>query len=186
INYDHDLTPYLSAGNLISEATDEANESALISFFGRLNYNYQGKYIGSITFRRDGSSRFGPDNKWGNFPSVSAGWRLSDEAFMKNLREVSRIMARVSYGFTGNDNFADYRWMSRMAQSRAALDHNLVTTYYPSSVENSDLKWERTRQLNFGLDLGFFDDRIQLEADLYNSRSDGLLLNVPVPSTSGF
>src|SRR5690606_24075092 len=102
-NYDHDLTPYLSAGSLIYAASDVANESALISMLGRVNYNFDGKYLASVAFRRDGSSRFGPGNKWGNFPAVSAGWRLSEEAFMKSVRAISLATLRMSYGFTGND-----------------------------------------------------------------------------------
>lgn len=185
-NYENDLTPYLSAGSLIYGASDTAYESALISMLGRVNYNYDGRYLASVAFRRDGSSRFGPGNKWGNFPAVSAGWRLSEEAFMKEVRAVSSATLRASYGFTGNDNFADYTWISRMAQSRVAIGNSLITSYFPSSIENPDLRWERTRQLNMGLDIGFLDNRFQAEIDIYQSVSDDLLLNVPVPSTSGF
>lgn len=185
-DYDNDLLPYLTAGGTIINAADEASAYALISVFGRVNYNFKGKYLASVTLRRDGSSRFGPDNKWGNFPSVSAGWMLSEEEFMDNLEFVTNLKIRASYGLTGNDNFGNYRWLTQMAMSRVALGSNLSTSYYPSSVENRGLAWERTRQFDAGIDLGLFNGRISLEADFFRSESDGLLLSVPVPSTSGF
>jgi TonB-linked SusC/RagA family outer membrane protein len=184
--YDNDLIPYLGAGNLIFDADDGASEYALVSVLGRVNYNFRDRYMASATFRRDGSSRFGPTKKWGNFPSVSAGWRMSEEGFLQAMEVVSNLNIRTSYGFTGNDNFGNYRWISSMSQGRVPFGNNLTTIYYPSSVENPDLAWERTQQLNIGLDLGLFNNRFSLEADFYRSESDGLLLNVPVPSTSGF
>jgi len=185
-NYDHDLTPYLAAGSLIFGATDQANESALISMLGRINYNYKDRYMLSVAFRRDGSSRFGPGNKWGNFPAFSAGWNIAEESFFASLKEINKLTFRASYGFTGNDNFADYTWISRMAQTQVAIGNTSVTSYYPSSVENPLLRWERTKQLNLGADIGLYNNRLLIELDAYESNSDGLLLNVPVPSTSGF
>ena len=185
-NYDNDLLPYLSAGATVHSASDNANASSLISGFVRANYNYQSKYMASASFRRDGSSRFGPANKWGNFPSVSAGWRISEEDFMQNINALSNLNVRVSYGFTGNENIGNYRWISSMSQARVAFGNNLDLSYYPSSVQNPDLRWERTQQQNIGLDIGLFRDRIFIETDFYNSVSDDLLLNVPIPSTSGF
>ena len=185
-DYDNDLIPYLAAGNTIINATDGASEYALSSILSRVNYSFNNKYLASATFRRDGSSRFGPENKWGNFPSVSVGWVATEEDFMKALGFLSHMKIRTSYGFTGNDNFANYGWISQMQLTRVAIGDNLISSYYPSSVENPDLAWERTRQLNIGFDFGFMNDRFSLEADFYKSESDGLLLNVPVPSTSGF
>ena len=186
-DYDNDQTPYLSAGQTINNATDGATSYALMSILGRLNYNYSGKYLLSATFRRDGSSRFGLANKWGNFPSLSAGWIISEEDFLQNADALSTLKLRVSYGLTGNDNFSDYSWMSRMQMVPLAIGNNASSSsYYPSSVENRDLAWERTRQWNFGLDVGFMNNRFNLEADVYKSVSDGLLLNVPIPTTTGF
>jgi len=186
-DYDNDLLPYLGAGNTIYNADDSANENALVSMFGRINYNFDGRYMASVSFRRDGSSRFGPENKWGNFPAFSAGWRISDEQFMEVARNfLSDLTLRGSYGFTGNDGIGNYRWISSMSQNMAAIGHNLFTSFHPSSVENPNLRWERTRQLNVGLNVGLFDDRILVETDIYRSDSDGLLLDVPIPSTSGF
>jgi len=185
-DYDNDLLPYLGAGNTIINATDNANESSLISMISRINYNYLGRYMASFSFRRDGSSRFGPENKWGNFPAGSIGWRVTDEAFMQNFDYLNELTFRVSYGFTGNDNFGDYRWIRSLSRANVAFGNNLSTSYYPSNIENPDLRWERTRQLNFGLNLGLLDNRVYLEADIYRSESDGLLLDVPVPSITGF
>ena len=186
INYDNDLLPFLSAGNTVAEATDDIYSSALVSALVRVNYNYQEKYLVTASFRRDGSSKFGPNSKWGNFPSVSAAWRVSEENFFSNVKFIDNLKLRASLGYTGNVNFADYIWISQMTQGRIALGNNLTTSYYPSSIENPDLHWERTKQFNLGFDLGLLNNRIYLEADFYTSVSDGLLLDVPVPSTTGF
>ena len=185
-NYDNDLLPYLAAGNKVSEATDDVNSSALISYLIRMQYNYKERYLASASLRRDGSSKFGPNNKWGNFPSVSAAWRVSEESFMDDINFIENLKIRGSLGYTGNDNIADYVWISQMNMARVALDDNLTTSYYPSSIENPDLKWERTKQYNLGIDLGLLSNRIYLETDIYKSTSDGLLLDVPIPSTTGF
>jgi TonB-linked SusC/RagA family outer membrane protein len=184
--YNNDLIPYLSAGETVFQANDYATERVLISYFSRANYNFKGKYLLSASIRRDGSSRFGPDNKWGFFPSLSLGWFISDESFMNNLDFVSNLKLRASYGFTGNDQFADYRWIASMNQDRVAFNNSLAASYYPSGFTNPNLGWERSQQLNLGLDVGLFNNRITLESNFYNTRSDGLLLNVPVPSVTGF
>ncbi|QGY48066.1 SusC/RagA family TonB-linked outer membrane protein [Maribellus comscasis] len=185
-DYDNDDIHYLTAGKTIYGAGDDANQTTLISLLGRVNYSFAGKYLISASFRRDGSSRFGPNSKWGNFPSFALGWRASEESFMKSISALSNLKIRASYGFTGNDNFSDYSWISQMNQAKVAIGDNLQTSYYPSNIENPDLAWERTKQINLGLDLGLFEQRISIETDFYNTVSDNLLLAVPVPSTSGF
>ena len=184
--YDNDLIKALSAGKTVFQASDNLTRTILISYFGRLNYDLNGKYLFSASVRRDGSSRFAPNNKWGYFPALSAGWIVSEEAFLKPFRSLSNLKLRASYGYTGNDRFDDYRWIGSVLQERVAFGTNLSTTYYPSSITNPDLRWERTQQLNLGLDLGLFNNRIVLEGDFYRSESDGLLLDVPVPVVSGF
>ncbi len=184
--FENDLIQYLSAGQVPFEISDWANESALISYFSRLNYNYKGKYLLSLSFRRDGSSRFGPDKKWGSFPSVSAGWIVSDEPWLAGSSLLSNLKIRASYGLTGNNNFADYRWIGSMAQELVAFGNNLQTSYYPSGITNPDLAWERTRQFNVGINVGFFGNRLMLTGDYYRSRSADLLLDVPVPYLTGF
>jgi len=184
--YDNDNIHSLSAGQDIIEATDAATQTNLVSVLGRINYNYLSKYIVAASYRRDGSSRFGPNTKWGNFYSFSGAWRVSDEDFMKSFKNVSSLKLKASYGVTGNDNFADYRWISKLTQTRTAIGNSLITTYYPSNIENPDLEWEGTKQSNFGLDLGLFQSRLNIGADFYHSKSDNLLLDIPIPSTSGY
>ena len=186
-DYDNDLIPYLSGGTNISNAWDGKNESSLSSIFGRVNYNYMNKYLLTATLRRDGSSRFGPENKWGNFPSFALGWRISEESFMEaKPLSISNLKLRASYGFTGNEGIGNYSWISSMSRSKVAIGDNLTTSYYPTSIENRNLSWERTREFNLGIDLGFFNQRIMIDADIYRTVSDELLLNIPIPNTSGF
>lgn len=184
--YDNDLLKALSAGKTVFEAKDNIAKTTLISYFARVNYDYDGKYLLSASLRRDGSSRFATNNKWGYFPAISAGWVVSKEDFFNDISSISHLKLRASYGLTGNDRFADYKWIGGIAQGRVAFGNNLNTSYYPSSITNPDLRWERTKQLNLGLDLGLINNRVNLEVDVYRSTSDGLLLDVPVPIVSGF
>lgn len=184
--FDNDLIPYLSGGNVITNSSDEVNASNLISFFGRLNYGYLGKYMASVTFRRDGSSRFGPAKKWSNFPSFSAGWRVSDEDFMNGVDFLNNLTIRASYGISGNDGIGNYAWIAPMNKTQTAIGDNLTSSYSLSGIQNPELAWERSRQFNIGFDISLINERILFEGDLYRSESDGLLLNVPVPSITGF
>ncbi|MGK6352010.1 TonB-dependent receptor [Parapedobacter sp. DT-150] len=184
--YENDLTPSLSMGSTVFQALDNATETTLISYFGRVNYSFKSRYLLSASVRRDGSSRFAPQNKWGYFPSVSAGWVISDESFMLPVSFINHLKLRASFGYTGNDRFSDYLYLRAMNWERAAFGDNLDLSYYPANLANTDLAWERTQQVNVGLEGGFFDNRIALEADVYRSTSDGLLLNVPAPSIIGF
>ncbi|WP_339647664.1 SusC/RagA family TonB-linked outer membrane protein [uncultured Salegentibacter sp.] len=184
--YDSDELHSLHAGRDIVIADDDANQTNLISYLGRVNYSLLNRYILSASIRRDGSSRFGPENKWGDFWSVSGAWRVTDEDFLRSSSIMSNLKLKASYGVTGNDNFEDYIWMSRMNLARAALGENLLTTYYPANIENEDLEWEGTRQWNLGIDIGLWNNRINLDANVYHSVSDNLLLNVPLPALSGY
>src|SRR5690625_4363829 len=184
-NYDNDDFQYLTAGQTIYQANDGAIENKLISYFGRINYNFLNRYFMTFQYRYDGSSRFGPENKWGSFPSLSVAWDVSEESFF-NQNIFDQLKLRASYGFTDNDNFSEYRWISRMNQSKAAIGDRVVSTQYPSSVENPSLSWERSRQTNIGVDVSFWAGRLSIEGDFYRTLSDDLLLDVPIPSTSGF
>jgi TonB-dependent starch-binding outer membrane protein SusC len=185
-DYNDDEIPYLTAGSTVLNANDNRHQSCLISIFGRLNYNYMGKYLTTASFRRDGSSRFGPNNKWGNFPSVSAGWIISEESFMDSFSSISNLKIRVSYGFTGNNAIGNYQWISHMGRRNVAVGEDLVISYYPSNIENPNLAWERSEEWNYGIDLGLFNQRLVIEGDLFYNTSDNLLLDVPVPTQSGF
>ena len=128
-DYDNDLLHALSAGKTILSSSDVITKNTLISYFARINYNYKGRYMLSVAFRRDGSSRFAPNNKWGNFPSVSLGWLVSEEDFMKKVDWINMLKLRTSYGLTGNDNFDDYVWIAKLKQAKIAFGNNLTTSY---------------------------------------------------------
>ena len=163
-------------------------ENKLMSYFARVSYDWQSRYIVYATMRADGSSRF-PYNKWGYFPSAAFAWRLSDEPFM-HLQDsfISNLKLRVGWGATGNNNtYNDYS-SSRLysTNDKYAFNNALSPAVYVSQVANKDLKWETTYQTNIGLDYGFFNNRISGEIDIYNKDTKDLLLYAEVPASLGF
>jgi TonB-linked SusC/RagA family outer membrane protein len=165
----------------------DVGEWGLVSFLSRLNYNYKGKYLLTAAVRSDGSSRFGSENRWGVFPSASAGWVLSDEVFMQDLPAVSFSKIRASYGITGNNNIGNYTQYALINNTvNAAFGDNIAPGAVVTSLSNTNLGWETTRQFDIGLDLGLFDDRIQFVYDYYTKRTTNLLYSVQVPQESGF
>ncbi|SKB84578.1 SusC/RagA family TonB-linked outer membrane protein [Dyadobacter psychrophilus] len=164
-----------------------ANEWALTSYLSRLSYNYKGKYLFTAAVRADGSSRFGSDNLWGTFPSASAGWVISDEEFLKNVRQVSFAKIRGSFGVIGNNNIGNYTQYALVNNTTNAVFGGTVATgAVVTSLANRNLGWETTKQFDFGLDLGLFNDRIQFIYDYYTKRTTNLLYAVQVPQESGF
>ena len=162
-------------------------EWALASFLSRLTYNYKGKYLLTAAVRSDGSSRFGSDNRWGVFPSASLGWVASEEGFLKNLTAISFAKLRASYGVTGNNNIGNYTQYALINNTvNAAFNDNVEPGAAVTSLSNSNLGWETTKQFDIGLDLGLFDDRIQFVYDYYTKNTTNLLYNVQVPQESGF
>jgi TonB-linked SusC/RagA family outer membrane protein len=162
-------------------------EWTLLSGLGRVNYAYDGKYLLTLTARADGSSRFGSGNKWGFFPSGALAWRVSEESFMQNLDAVSNLKARVSYGLSGNQEIGTYSSLARLAtRSYTFGGGTSFTGYVPVGVANPDLKWETSRQLDAGVDLGLFGQRLRLTADYYRKMTDDLILPVTLPYNSGF
>ena len=187
-NYPNDLVPTLNAGQISNGGTTEEAWS-LLSYLGRVQYNFDSRYLVSAAFRADGSSRFGQGNKWGFFPSVSAGWRISEEVFMQNSTLISNLKLRASYGLTGNFQIPNYGSVALINESNYILgeaEGQVVNGLSPSTSGNPDLKWERTSTLDIGLDIGLLEDRLYLELDYYTSNTSDLLLNVPVPLASGF
>jgi len=161
----------------------------LASFLGRVNYSFRSKYIFTASFRADGSSKFAPQNRWSYFPSGAIAWRLSDEDFMKGLRTISNAKIRLSYGSTGNNRVSDFAYLSRISlPSSAGYSYNNqpVNAAILSELGNVNLKWETTEQADIGLELGFFKQRITLEADVYRKVTSNLLLNAAVPGSIGF
>ncbi|MPR34132.1 SusC/RagA family TonB-linked outer membrane protein [Salmonirosea aquatica] len=170
-----------------SGTSSGVNEWSLTSFLSRLTYNYKGKYLLTAAIRTDGSSRFGSQNRWGTFPSVSLGWVVSDEAFMQELPKVSFLKLRSSLGITGNNNIGNYTQYALINNTvNAAFGNNVASGAVVTSLSNNNLGWETTKQLDAGLDVGFFNDRIQLTYDYYTKRTTNLLYNVQVPQESGF
>jgi len=160
--------------------------STQASLFGRLGYNFNDRYIFESNFRLDGSSRFGRDNRWGFFPSVSGAWRFSDESFMQATRNyLTDGKVRVSYGVTGNDRIGQYDAIQRYVFG--SNFYNGVSGVVPNTLfGNNTLGWETTRQFNTGLDLTFFDGRLTVTADYYNKTTRDLLYNAPIAYETGF
>ncbi|MGV3559364.1 SusC/RagA family TonB-linked outer membrane protein [Larkinella arboricola] len=168
--------------------TSSLDESSLISYIGRVNYEFAGKYLVSGSVRRDGSSRFAPGNKWGTFPSASLGWRVSEEAFLKSVPAISELKVRASYGETGFNGIGSYAWQSLISADNTnyVFGANKVLGSYFDALGNTDLKWETTKMTNFGVDLGLFSNKLTFTGEVYNRRTDGLLLSVPIPNSIGY
>lgn len=180
--------PTLNAGT-VTRGNTHASEWALLSGLARVQYNYKGKYMLTGALRADGASRFGKDNRWGWFPSVSAGWRLTEEPFMKSLAFIDDLKLRASYGLTGNFRIPNYGAQGEVAYYSYVLGGNsadVVKGAAPKSMPNPELHWEKTAQINIGFDASLFANRLTLGLDLYNSNTYDLLLDVPVPMTTGY
>lgn len=160
----------------------------MASFLGRLNYSYDEKYLLTATFRADGSSRFGANNKWGMFPSVALAWKASEEEFIKQLGIFSELKVRGSFGISGNTAIPAYRTLSTISTAFMPMNGDSEITYGVKTdrPENGDLKWETTSQYDVGIDFGFFKNRITLVADAYLKTTKDLLLEMNVPRYSGY
>ena len=154
----------------IKGVSSSKTENLLASFFGRVNYTFNDKYLATVTVRRDGSSRFGANNHWGTFPSGSLAWRASEEDFVKNWGVFSNLKVRAGYGVTGNERIGDYASYALVSTNHVTLDgsNNMPGTHLnQSSPENASLKWETTTQYNVGFDMGFFNNRLSVTLDGY-------------------
>ncbi|HKO78162.1 MAG TPA: SusC/RagA family TonB-linked outer membrane protein, partial [Flavobacterium sp.] len=165
----------------------DVQEWALTSLLSRVNYSYKGKYLLTAAIRRDGSSRFGSENRWGNFPSIGAGWIISEEEFVKKVPVISFAKLKASYGIIGNNNIGNYTQYALINNTANAVFGSTVASGAAvSSLGNDQLGWETTAQLDLGLDLGLFDDRIHFGYDFYTKNTTNLLYNVSVAQESGF
>lgn len=177
----------LNAG-IVTDGNSKLSQWSLASGIARLQYNYKGRYMLTTSLRADGASRFGANNKWGYFPSASVGWRMSDEEFMKGLTFISDLKVRASYGLTGNFKIPNYGALGSLAYNAyifGGANPSSVNGAAPNSLPNPDLSWEKTAQVNLGIDGNFYDSKLTVSADLYNSNTFDLLLNVPIPMTTG-
>ncbi len=170
-----------------------ADERSMLSFLGRIGYTFADKYLLTASLRRDGSSVFGANNKWGNFPSMAAGWRISQESFMENMKSISNLKLRFSWGITGNQGISPYGSLASINSNPGNLnypydgtDNTTTTGYALSSPANPNLKWESTTQTNIGLDFGFFNNRLTGTIDMYKKLTDNLLIYRQLPPITGF
>lgn len=179
----HPTLHLLGSTAIPTEVTEDFSEWKMAGVFARINYSYRDRYIVNATIRRDGSSRFGDENKWGWFPSVSAAWRINDEAFMKGLTVFDDLKLRASYGVTGNSDIGDYiarRWYS------SGGAYNNTSAIIPASIGNPYLTWEKSHSKNIGLSLSILNSRISSEMDFYIKDTKELLYARTIPATTGF
>ena len=185
----NDLTTYhaLQLGSvsryLPGDISSYKNDRTLVSFLGRVNYSFADKYIITASLRRDGSSVFGEDHKWGNFPSVSAAWRIGDEAFMQGQDVVSTLKLRAGYGVTGNQQGLSPQQSLQLVGASGSTYFNggLITNFQVTQNANKDLQWETRHQTNLGIDFGFAQDKLNGSVDVYAATTDNLLFNYAVP-----
>ena len=166
-----------------TEVNDDDN---LLSFFTRVNYDLNDKYLFSATFRADGSSKFGKNNKWGYFPAVSAAWRLSEESFIKKLNIFSDLKFRIGYGLAGNNRIGSYNSLAILNSLNTAMGGGLIPGFASERIPNPNLKWEANKTFNLGLDFGFLNQRITISPEFYINKSSNLLLNAQMPYSSGY
>ncbi len=188
-NFADDRLPTIQgAANINRGGTyDRVQEWSLVSFLSRLTYNYKGKYLLTAAVRSDGSSRFGANNRWGTFPSLSAGWIVSDEDFMEQYEDISLMKLRASFGVTGNNNIGNYTQYALINNTvNAVFGNDLAPGSAVRSLSNPNLGWETTKQFDVGFDLSLFNDRVALVYDYYTKNTTNLLYNVQVPRESGF
>lgn len=180
-----DYVTFLSAGT-VNAGTHYISEWSMLSMISRVNYSYAGKYLFTATVRRDGSSRFGTNNKWGAFPSFSVGYNLSEESFMKSVKFINNLKIRAGYGISGNNQIGNYTHIGLISSTNYVENNKIKPGLVPSNLSNDQLTWEKSKQLNLGMDLGLFKDRISLTADVYKDKKTDLLLAVQLPAASGF
>jgi len=176
-----DLRTLASAG-LITGASQTKTEYSFLSYFTRVNLDYKSKYLLTIAGRIDGSSRFGENSRYGTFPAASVGWVMSKEDFLAENRIISFLKLRASFGQTGNAGIGNFRHLGLYGVDQ----YNGTSGLIPTQISNNDLGWETTNQFDFGIDFGFLRNRISGEIDLYSKNTNDLLLDVPVPSTTGY
>jgi TonB-linked SusC/RagA family outer membrane protein len=189
-NFPNDITQNNSVGLAVNQRlSSDKSKSRLDSYLGRINYGYKDRYFLDLTARIDGSSKFGENNKYGFFPAIAGAWRIVEEPFMKSVPVVSDLKLRGSWGITGNAGAIDpYQSLATVVASglNYNYNHNPVTGINPGAIPNPDLKWERSTQVDVGVDVSLFSNRLSLVADYYNKRTDNLLFQKVLPLSSGY
>lgn len=170
---------------IIDDTYDNMYAYTFASWLFRAQYSYKGKYLVSASIRGDGSSRFAPDTRWGYFPAVSVGWRMSDERFMRNADWISSLKLRASVGQTGNAQIGNNEYLALYGSTTTDLGSGILNSMYPSQIANNGLGWEKNTQYNAGVDADLWNGLLNLTADFYYTRTTDMLFDVPVPSLSG-
>lgn len=177
-----DIIKKLVAAASTTFGNSTAQRYTFLSYFGRANYAYKDKYLASVSLRSDGSSRFGPNNRYGAFPAASLGWVISQEDFLKDNKTLNFLKLRVSYGTTGNAEIGENRYLTLLQPT----SYPQLPGYRPKQMGNPDLKWEKTKQFDVGMEFGLFDNRLSGEVDYYNKQTSDLLLQANLPYTTGY
>lgn len=185
-NYADDRIQTINAALVKNNPSQDVQEWSMMSFLGRVNYDLMGRYLLSASIRRDGSSRFGSNNKWGNFPAVSLGWLVSEENFMKSADWLSMFKVRASYGLIGNNNIGNYTQYNVISNSNTVFGSTTSSGIRVTNLGNTELGWERTAEFDFGIDLSFLNNRVTFTYDYYNKTTRDLLYSLSVPRESGF
>lgn len=187
-NFPNDDLTYsgLNSGTVSFLPVPNKSDWKLASYLGRINYSFDSKYLFTLSGRADGSSKFGKNNKWAFFPSAAFAWNVSDEKFLQNVHEISNLKLRASAGITGNQQIGQYQSLAQLNPYSYIFADNLATGFAPSRIANPNLGWESTAQYDLGVDAALFNNRVSLTADFYYKKTNDLLLDMPVPETSGF
>jgi TonB-linked SusC/RagA family outer membrane protein len=185
--YPNNLVPTLSAvSGVITNGTSDTYQWSMVSYLGRVNYNYSSKYYLTASFRTDGSSRFGTEKKYGVFPSAALAWRISSEKFLQKIHFINEMKLRGSYGETGNNNIGNYEQYATINYNKYAFGGIAIGGFAPGRLANPLLTWETQKSFNVGLDASFLKNRVSISIDRFHSRNYNLLLNVNIPSITGF
>ncbi|WP_230383836.1 SusC/RagA family TonB-linked outer membrane protein [Pedobacter endophyticus] len=173
--------------NTLNGVSNNRQENILVSFLGRVNYAYKGKYLLTASLRADGSARFGPNKRFGYFPSAALAWKISDEDFLKDNNTISELKLRASYGATGNQPNANYIYFSTYSAGRNAIfGGTRYSSLNPTRSANADLQWESANQIDLGIDFGLFNSRLSGSIEYYNRKTSDLLYDIPQAASTGF
>lgn len=187
-NYLSDVPETYDIGSAASIGTPSSGYTKwqLMSYLTRANYSYKGRYMATLSIRADGSSRYSEGNKWGYFPSAALAWRISDEAFLKNVKEISDLKLRIGWGQTGSQSISPYTTLNMLSSGKTVIGSSTATYFAASTTYPGSLKWEATEQWNVGFDLSLFNQRLRLNADYYYKMTHDLLNSVTLPPSSGY
>ncbi len=183
--YANDLLQTINAAQTIKTWGESVNDWSLISYLGRINYSFEDKYLFTATFRSDGSSRFGYENRYANFPSIAGAWRISQEDFLKNIKSINNLKVRASFGASGNNNIGNYASLASINAGSYVFGNTQVSAS-TVGISNPNLTWEESQQIDGGIDLSMYNNRLTLVVDVYNRKSKNMLLSNIIPAITGF